>query len=319
LKEHSLFYLGADDIAKELVLAKGVPYTVIRCPKLSRSLTLRNLAVPFALKRAVDEAKEALSRISPDLVFSKGGYVSLPVVLAASKLSVPILTHESDLSPGLTTRLIAKKCKAVLTAFPETAARWKHGVCTGNPVRGELFLGDREQARLTYGVPYRKPLLLVFGGGSGSKRINDALRRILPQLTKDMAVLHITGKGNLIRSELPDYIQKEYESDMASAYAAADFVVSRAGANTVFELLALRKRALLIPLERASRGDQAENASYFEERGLCHVLSEERLDELLSSIESLIADDRLPERLATLHAARSNEKIVNEIAKALER
>ncbi|MBO4989220.1 MAG: UDP-N-acetylglucosamine--N-acetylmuramyl-(pentapeptide) pyrophosphoryl-undecaprenol N-acetylglucosamine transferase [Clostridia bacterium] len=316
LSAYDLSYIGTDGIEKRLVTEQKIPFYTISCPKLKREWTLSNLSIPFALHEAVKEAKKGLSTIQPDLVFSKGSYVSLPVVMAAKKMGIPVLVHESDLSMGLANKIGSHYAKAVLTAFPETAERCKKGKYVGNPIR--RLTAKRSAARKKYGIYDDRPLLLVFGGGSGSKAINEALRACAPSLCRKYAILHLTGKGNVVGSNIPHYLQREYESDMASAYAAADFVLCRAGANTVFELLALKKPALLVPLAKSSRGDQLENAAYFEKKGLFHVLQESNLSALEEEIEKLMLDEKCREALLTSAYPKDNAPILREIKKALK-
>lgn len=313
-----LFYIGTNGIERKLLAGKGIPFYTIDAPKLVRGSLMQNFSLPFRLLRSVRQAKKHLRSILPDAVFSKGGYVSLPVVLAARALKIPVLSHESDFSAGLANRIIAKRCKTVLTSFPETAKSMENGVYTGSPVREELFLGDHAAALGKYGFAGKKPVLLAFGGGSGSRTINDALTAALAQLLPYFDILHICGKTeNAVRSE--GYVPLEFEHDMASAYACADFVVARAGSNTVFELLALKKPALLIPLEnKRSRGDQVENALYFQKRGVCHVLRESELtaDTLKNSLLKLASDKILQRNLQSANFKAGNSAIIKEICDA---
>lgn len=320
-EKFKLAYIGSDGIERELMKGQGVPYYTVRCTKLVRGSILKNVALPFRFIRSLAAAKKALIAAGADIVFSKGGYVALPVVFAARKLHIPVLTHESDLTPGLANRLIAGRCEAVLTSFPETAEEFKNGVCTGAPVRAELFCADRKAALQKYGFQGAKPVLLLFGGGSGSLALNRAAEDALPEILKDFDMLHIRGKhGGAERRE--GYVPLEYEQDMSSAYAAADFVVSRAGSNTLFELLALKKPALLIPLEnRRSRGDQAQNARYFAEKGLCRVLHEADLSpqRLLKQLRALAKDTALRQNLARSPFRAGNEAIIEAIQRAAEK
>ena len=312
----NLGYIGTDGIEKKIIAPFRIPYCTIACPKFIRGFSLKNLSIPARFLKSVKAAKRGLKALGADAVFSKGGYVALPVVFAAKKLGIPVISHESDLTPGLANRLISGKCREVLTSFPETAKRLKNGKYSGAPIRGELFSADRKAAREKYGFSDAKPVLLVFGGGSGSRAINEALRKDLFRLTDKYQILHICGHGNMRESNANGYVQREYENDMPSAYAAADIVLSRAGSNTVFELLALKKPALLVPLEnRRSRGDQVKNALYFQERGLCRVLREADLTphSLETELGRTAADDALKENLRSSDFKSGNEKIVNEI------
>ncbi len=315
--EADVCYIGTDGPEKALVSAQKIPYFQISCPKLVRGFSLGNLKIPAAFLRAERQAREGLLAFRPDVVFSKGGYVALPVVFAAKKLKIPCLTHESDLSPGLANRLMAGKCRYVLTSFPETAEKFRNGKYCGSPLREELFGGDREAARKKYGFSGKKKVLLVFGGGSGSRAINDALRKCVSSLARKYDVLHLCGKGNVAESNIPGYVQREFERDMADAYAAADLVVSRAGSNTVFELLALKKPAILVPLEGRTRGDQAENASYFQKRGLCRVLRQSELGFLPEAVEDAFADEALLSALAVSDFSGGNANILHEIRRFL--
>ncbi len=294
---YTLSYMGTGGIEKRLVSDAGYPFFEVDCPKLVRSLTLKNLKIPFELRKAQKNALAVLEKEKPDLVFSKGGFASYPALWAADKLNIPALTHESDLSPGLATKLAAKKCRFVLTSFPETANLFPNGRHVGSPMRKDIFRGDKTRALHKYGLSGDKPVLLVLGGGSGSRALNEEIRRHLKQLLKSRQILHLCGKGNAMENPPAGYVQREYETDMGSAYAASDFVLSRAGSNTVFEIVALKKPALFVPLEKCSRGDQLQNALYFEKKGLCRILHESALEELPSALTALERDKELRENL----------------------
>lgn len=299
--EADVCYIGTDGIEKGLVSEWKIPYFAIECPKLVRGGGFqgfkKNLKIPAAFLRAVKQAKEGLETFRPDVVFSKGGYVSLPVVFAARKLKIPCFAHESDYSVGLANRLSARFCQTVFTSFPETAKKLKRGKYSGAPLRRPVLSATRAEARRKLNIGFNQTVLLVFGGGSGSQTLNSALRKHLKTLTEKYYVLHVCGKGNLQESNLKNYEQTEYVSDMGTAYAAADVVVSRAGAGTVFELLALKKPAVLVPLEGQTRGDQAENAAYFAEKGLCKVLPQAHLNDLPRAIENALSDKEMKARL----------------------
>ncbi len=314
-------YMGTEGIEKELVSTWKIPYFEIACPKLVRGMSLtsvkNNLKIPFSFLRAVRQAAEGLKRIRPDLVFSKGGYVALPVVFAARRLKIPCLAHESDFSPGLANRLSARKCKYVLTSFPETAERFKNGKYVGAPIRKSLLAADKTETRKSFGISQNAKVLLVFGGGSGSAVINDAVRKNIKKLTENYVVLHVCGQGKVVESNVKGYRQFAFIKDMGAAYACADGVLARAGAGTAFELLSLKKPALLVPLEGATRGDQKENAAYFAKQGLCHVLPQGKLHELPQAIEKLFADDGLQTRLRDCVFQAGNDKIIAEIMELL--
>ena len=309
-------YLGTGGIEKRLVAEAGFPFFQVDCPKLRRSLSLENLKIPFRLRSAEKAALKILEKEKPDLVFSKGGYASYPAVWAANKIGIPALTHESDLSPGLCTKLIAKKCVRVLTSFPETAERFKNGMYVGSPIRREILCGEKSRAKHKFGFS-EEPVLLVLGGGSGSKALNDAVRSHLDPLLAHMQILHLCGKGNLVDENRKGYIQREYERDMGAAYACADVVLSRAGSNTVFEILALKKPAVLVPLSHASRGDQIENAVYFGRQGLVRILHENELDTLPEAVLSAFQDENLRAALAASAIESGTDRILSVIKEIL--
>lgn len=309
--KYELFYVGSDGIEKRLIAPLKIPYGEISCPKFIRGFALKNLLIPLEFRRAVKNAEKVLNDIQPDLVFSKGGYVALPVVYAAKKMKIPCLTHESDRSLGLANKLMASKCEFVLTSFPDTAESVINGRYVGAPLRSSVFGVDKGMARAKYGfAAHNKPVILVLGGGSGSVAINNALRENLFSICRKYYVLHLCGKGNAVDSNVAGYEQREFEPDMGSAYACADGVIARAGSNTVFEVLALKKPALFIPLQNArTRGDQVKNAKYFESQGLCRVLPEKDAHMLEGAIEQLMNDTTLKENLAACDVTSGNARI----------
>ncbi len=314
---YALIYMGTGGIEEKLVTEAGYPFLRVDCPKLRRSFTLENFKIPCRLHRAKKQALAAVRAEKPDLVFSKGGFVSYPAVWAAARLGIPVLTHESDLTPGLCTKLIAKKCERVLTSFEETARLFPNGEYVGSPVRKELFAGEKQRALHKLSLPPNKPVLLVFGGGSGSHVLNEALKNALDDLLTDFTVYHIAGADAEHCEKREGYFVRAFETDMASAYAAADVVLSRAGSNTVFELMALKKRAVLVPLERGSRGDQPENAAYFERKGLVRVLPERALGGLAEAVRAAYRDKALGENLASLALTSGTGEIVRIIREVL--
>jgi UDP-N-acetylglucosamine--N-acetylmuramyl-(pentapeptide) pyrophosphoryl-undecaprenol N-acetylglucosamine transferase len=316
-------YMGTNGIEKNLVTEWKIPYWQIECPKLIRgggmSALKRNLAIPAAFLRAYKQAKQGLRTFRPDVVFSKGGYVALPVVFAAKRLKIPCFAHESDFSAGLANKISAPKCQCTFTSFPETAKTLRRGVHSGAPLRRTLFSATRAQARKEYGVGFSDNVLLVFGGGSGSEAINRAVRQHIKTLTEKYVVLHVCGKGNLVDCNIKNYRQFEFVADMGSAYACADVVLARAGAGTVFELLALKKPALLVPLEGQTRGDQWENAQYFQKKGLCRVLAQSNLSRLPAEIDATFADETLRQNLAAANYTGANAFILQELRRAIKK
>lgn len=314
-------YIGTNGIEKTVVAPLKLPYYQIDCPKLLRgggfSAFKKNLTIPFAFIHAVKQAKKGLRLLQPDAVFSKGGYVALPVVFAAHRLKIPCFAHESDFSAGLANKLSAKYCQTVFTSFPETAKNIKHGVYSGAPMKRSLFTADPAQARKQYQIEENQKVLLIFGGGSGSVAINQAVRAQLKALCEKYVILHVCGKGNVIDCNIKNYRQFEFIKDMGGAYACADVVVSRAGAGATFEVLALKKPTLFIPLEGQTRGDQAENAKYFEHKGLCHVLKQTELSSLTQAIAETFADTQLRQRLQRANVQPANDLILQTLAKAI--
>jgi UDP-N-acetylglucosamine--N-acetylmuramyl-(pentapeptide) pyrophosphoryl-undecaprenol N-acetylglucosamine transferase len=282
-----IHYIGSHTgIERELAEKANLPYSPIAAGKLRRYFDLRNVTDIFRVVKGLHDALHILRREKPDLVFSKGGFVTVPVLMAARMLRIPTVIHESDLTPGLANRLAAPFAKKICVAFPETLTHINNqkGVLTGIPIRAELLSGNREKGLARCGFVIGgadKPILLVTGGSLGAAAINRNLREALPEITKKFRVIHLCGKGNLLDTTAisADYVQFEYISDgLADIYAAADIVISRAGAGTLFELLAMKKPHLLIPLSKAaSRGDQIQNAESFAKQGFSAVLPEEEL------------------------------------------
>ncbi len=316
-----LYYFGTNGIERNLIAQTKIPFYSFSAPKLKRGFGIEewknNLALPKRFFAAVKQAKEGLETVQPDLVFSKGGYVALPVIFAAAKLGIPCLTHESDLSPGLANRLAKNKCVKVLTAFPETAELFKNGEYCGQPIRAELFGKSRAAARRALADGTARRVVLIFGGGSGSAAINEAVRKAAPELTKKYYVLHVCGKNNALQSRVSHYRQFEFIEDMGMAYAAADVVVCRSGAGAAFECLALKKPTVFVPLEGQTRGDQWENAEYFVKRGLCYLLPQKRLGNLCEAVDKAISDDTLREKLLTSNYSSGTQAVLQAIRQEL--
>lgn len=320
-KQYEFSYIGTPSIEKEICRKFDIPFRTFDGVKLIRGKFFCNLKIPFKLFAAVSECKEILIDEQPDLLFCKGGYVSLPPALAAAKLKIPVLTHESDLTPGLANKIISKKSIKTLTSFQPTASLFKNGVYTGSPMRGCLFNRNKLDAKQKLGLDL-KPTVLVFGGGSGSKKINDNLRAALLELCKDYNVLHVCGSGNTIETNVTGYTQIEFCDDMGLLYAAADYAVARCGSNSAHELISLKIPTLFIPLDNGrSRGDQVENAEYFKCRGLCKVLHESELTPktLKNAIDSLIRDEKLKTTLRNSNLGCGNRNIEIEIKSILNK
>jgi UDP-N-acetylglucosamine--N-acetylmuramyl-(pentapeptide) pyrophosphoryl-undecaprenol N-acetylglucosamine transferase len=278
---------------KQLVEQQGIPYHGISSGKLRRYFSLQNFTDPFRVLKGFSEANRLIKQLKPDVIFSKGGFVSVPVVISGKKNHVPVIIHESDMTPGLANKLSIPSAAKVCCNFPETLSSLPQdkAVLTGSPIRQELFTGDKEKARAFCGFKEVKPVILIVGGSLGAVAVNNAVRKILPELLKDFQVVHLCGKGKLDEklTGLNGYVQFEYiQDELKDLFALADVVISRAGANAICELLALRKPNILIPLSAAaSRGDQILNANSFRSQGFSYVLEEEELSNttLLEAIE----------------------------------
>ena len=278
---YDVHYIGSyEGIERTLIKEQGIPYYGISSGKLRRYIDVKNLSDPFKVVKGLGQAIRLLGRIKPDVVFSKGGFVSVPVVLAAKFRHIPCVIHEYDMPPGLANKICIPCAHRVCTNFPETM---KHipaekAVLTGSPIRQELFKGSREKGLAFCGFDDTKPVLLIMGGSLGAVAVNDAVRGILPELLQKFHVIHLCGKGKLDDSlnDTKGYAQYEYIGpELRDLMAAADILISRAGANAICEILALRKPNILIPLSaEASRGDQILNAASFEKSGYSVVIQE---------------------------------------------
>ncbi len=277
-------YIGSyQGIEKELVEKENIPYHAISSGKLRRYLSVQNLKDPFKVIKGYFEAHKILKKLKPKVVFSKGGYVTVPVVLAASHLKIPVIIHESDMTPGLANKIAMKGAKTVCVNFEETLKYvGGKGVYTGSPIREALFNGSKAKGNRLCGFGEMKPTLLVMGGSLGAKKINTVLREALPSLIKDYHIVHICGKNNVDETlaHLQGYKQFEYVGEeLPHLFAMADIMLSRAGANALAEMIALNIPSLLIPLSAAaSRGDQILNAEAMKRKQYCEVLMEEDLN-----------------------------------------
>ena len=297
--QYDIHYIGSyNGIEKELIEQFGIPYHGISSGKLRRYFSVQNFTDPFRVLKGLGEARRLIKILKPDVIFSKGGFVSVPVVLAGKRRHVPVIIHESDMTPGLANKLALPSATKVCCNFPETLEHFPEGkaILTGSPIRQELLSGDKYKAREFLGFTSDKPVIMVIGGSLGSVAVNEAVRGILPELLKSFQVVHLCGKGKLDDSlkNLDGYAQFEYIKDeLKDLFALTDLVISRAGANAICELLALHKPNLLIPLHASqSRRDQILNARSFERQGYSMVLEEESLNQkvLLDAIHKLYED-----------------------------
>ena len=281
---YDAYYIGSyNGIEKKLMEDFDVPYYGISTGKFRRYFDLKNLSDPFRVLKGYSQALKILKELKPDIIFSKGGFVSVPVVRAAASLKIPCIIHESDMTPGLANKLCIPVATKVCCNFPETIKYVPAGkaVLTGSPIRTELTQGSKLAALELCGFTANKPVVMVIGGSQGATSVNVMVREALPKLLEDFQVVHICGKDKVdnLMLTVPGYKQFEYlKSDLKDVFAMADVVVSRAGANAICELLALKKPNLLIPLQAGSRGDQILNARSFEEQGFSMTVREDFID-----------------------------------------
>lgn len=301
LKEagYEITYIGSyNGIEKDLIEAEGIKYFGINSGKFRRYFSWKNFTDPFRVLQGYFQARKIIRKEKPDIVFSKGGFVSVPVILAAKHKKLPSIIHESDLTPGLANKLAIPSASKVCCNFPETLKHLPEdkAVLTGSPIRQELLHGDKKAAYEFCGFKKDLPVLMVMGGSIGSVYINNAIRECIDNLLEKYQIIHLCGKNNLDESlnNKEGYAQYEYISEnLTDLFAAADIVVARAGANSICELLALHKPNVLIPLSKnASRGDQILNANSFEKQGFSVVLQEEDVtsESLQKTIDEVYAN-----------------------------
>lgn len=281
---YEVSYIGSyNGIEKKLIEDFNIPYYAISTGKFRRYFDLKNFSDPFRVIKGYRQAHQILKELKPDIVFSKGGFVSVPVVRAAASLKIPCIIHESDMTPGLANKLCIPVATKICCNFPETTKYVPAGkaLLTGSPIRTELTTGSKLAALELCGFTANKPVIMIIGGSQGATSVNIMVREALPKLLENFQVVHICGKDKVdnLMLTIPGYKQFEYlKSDLKDVFAMADIVVSRAGANAICELLALKKPNLLIPLQVGSRGDQILNARSFEEQGFSIVLREDYID-----------------------------------------
>ena len=314
---YEITYIGSyNGMEKELIEAQKIPYIGISSGKLRRYFDWKNFSDPFKVLKGYGQAISILRKLKPDVVFSKGGFVSVPVVLAAKRLRIPAIIHESDMTPGLANKIAIPAACKVCCNLQETVEYLPKdkAVLTGSPIRQELLSGDKEQAARLCGFTMDKPVILVVGGSSGSKFINDAVRGLLDDLLANYQIIHLCGKGNIdkLYNNRSGYVQFEYAGkELRDMFALSSLVISRAGANAICELLALHKPNILIPLSAAaSRGDQILNARSFEKQGYSYVIEEENLTKetldaaikkVMTEKETYISNMKSSQQLDSIH------------------
>ena len=314
LKEagYEIYYIGSKNgIEKQLIQDYKIPYTGISTGKLRRYFDLKNFTDPFRVINGFFEARRALKKIRPDVVFSKGGFVSVPVVRAAHSLKIPCIIHESDMTPGLANKLCYGAASKVCCNFPETVKTLPAGkaVLTGTPIRDELFTGDREKGLSLCGFTADKPVIMIMGGSQGAVAVNKAVRNHLDELLEDFQVVHLRGKGHLDPSleGKKGYKQFEYvKEDLKHLFAAADLMISRSGANAICEILALQIPNILVPLAAGSRGDQVLNANSFAEQGYSVVVATDVLDAKITETVKEVYENRQAFKDAMAKSSQKN-------------
>jgi len=331
LKElgYEIHYIGSyDGIEKRLIEDFNIPYYGISTGKLRRYFDPKNFTDPFRILKGYSDAKKILKQLKPDIVFSKGGFVSVPVVRAAASQKIPCIIHESDMTPGLANKLCIPVARKVCCNFPETLSCLPadKAVLTGSPIRGELTQGNRISALNLCGFTANKPVIMVVGGSSGAAAINKAVRQALPKLLDDFQVVHLCGKDKIdnLLLNVEGYKQFEYlKEELKDIFAMADIVISRAGANAICELLALHKPNILIPLPAASsRGDQILNARSFESQGFSIVIDEDYLTEnlLVEKVQELYCNRQsFVDNMRRSQQKNAIETIVSLIEESIKR
>ncbi len=304
-----LHYLGSQGIERDIIQKEGIPFHCIAAGKLRRYVSVENVIDVFRVSWGLVQSLFILSRLRPFAVFSKGGFVSVPVCVAAWLLRIPVVSHESDLTPGLANRIIARFARSLLYTFPETKKYISadRGEYVGAPVRAELLQGERSLGLsiCSFTEDDSKPVVLIMGGSTGADRINRAVIEALDQLLAHYRVIHLTGRGKMLAPAKPGYAPFEFvREELSHLMAAANLIVGRAGANSIFEVLALRKPMLLIPLVQGSRGDQIDNARCFAAHGWARVLPESELNcgTLLEALSQLADQASLMQMAQIQHA-----------------
>ncbi|WP_274310401.1 undecaprenyldiphospho-muramoylpentapeptide beta-N-acetylglucosaminyltransferase [Solibacillus daqui] len=323
--DYDVHYIGSHDgIEKELIgnAFPELPYHSISSGKLRRYFSIQNFTDPFKVLVGIGQAFSTIKKVKPSVIFSKGGFVSVPVVIAAKLANIPVVVHESDVTPGLANKIALPFASHIFTVFKETV---KHlpsdkATCTGSIIRQQLFEGNREQGLACCDFTADKKVLLIMGGSLGSVVVNDAVRENLTKLLEKYQIIHLCGKGNIDSSllNLEGYRQFEYVTDeLPDLLYAADFIVSRAGSNSIFEFLALHKPMLLIPLSAAkSRGDQILNARLFKQQGFAHVLDEDTMtiESFYKAVETLVANaDEMIDKMLDVEQPKTPSEMVSLI------
>lgn len=322
--EIQIQYIGSgSDYETEPMKKRGIEYKKISTGKLRRYFSITNALDFFRFFRGIEQSRKLLKKIKPKLIFSSGGYVALPVCIAASIQKIPIITHESDSVPGLANKLIAKVAKRVCTTFKKTAEFLPHEkiVLTGNPVRKKVLEGKKDSGLSMLKFTSTKKTILVMGGSQGAQKINELMQKILPELTRKYQTVHITGKDKNVQFEDRSYRQFPFveTEKLADIYATSDIIVSRAGANSIAEIMALKKPNILIPLPTSASNHQFFNAEEMEKKGCSILLLEPELtpNKLLNTIEDLLKNNQkqnsMIQNMSKENHNKATQKILNTI------
>lgn len=319
-KDNEIFYIGSNGIEKERIAKEKIKYYEIKTTKFNRGKIAKNLLIPFKLVSIVHQAKKILKDINPDLIVSKGGYVSLPVCLAGRQLRIPIISHESDYSFGLANKIILKISNVMCVNYEHLVSKRKNIIFTG-PIISSDFKLSNIKSTTKLKLDTNLPTILIVGGSSGSKIINETTLKALPTLSAKYNIIHLVGKGNATKNKSPFYNQFDLSNNMPYLYSISDLVIGRAGAGVIFECAYMHKPMLLIPLEnRHSRGDQVQNANYFKQKGGAKVLPEAQLNSttLIKHIELALKNaNNMTANLKKMDLSKGKDKMLDIIKKVL--
>jgi len=325
LKKHfdQIIYIGSETGIEKKLISERTDYKFLSIPtiKFNRSNLLKNFTMPFKLSKAIKAAKIILKKYKPAVVFSKGGYVGLPVTIAASQLKIPTICHESDITMGLANKIAKIFSNKICTSFEITAQKnGKKCIYTSMPL--VLSNKTKAEAKAKLGISSPLPVLLITGGSLGAQAVNNVIFENIKELTKKYYVLHLVGKGNQNKSltHIAGYKQIEFSNDMPTILRASDFAISRAGANTIIELLANNVLTLFVPLPKSvSRGDQIENAKYLESKNLSKTILQQdlTLENIIGTLEILKTNSKaIKAAIKREQFVDGTQKIISEILSA---